>query len=70
MTAREFFSRVRQRLVRYGVGELLAGWWFSRHLTRHGIIVASGGHPWPKVINRGGVIHTENCQFYGTGREN
>jgi len=64
MTARKFFSRVRRGLVRFGVGEFLAGWWFSRQLTRHGIIVASDGRPRPRVINRGGVIHTENCQFY------
>jgi acetyltransferase-like isoleucine patch superfamily enzyme len=38
--------------------------WFARHLTRHGIIVVSGGAPQPIVINRGGTILVENCQFY------
>ena len=39
--------------------------WFSRGMTRHGIIVVSGGSPFPKILNRGGTIVAENCQFYG-----
>ena len=60
----EFVRRLRNRFVKYSLEEMLAGWFFSRKLTRHGITIVSGGWPWPKVINRGGEIHTENCQFY------
>ena len=42
----------------------IKGLWFSRKLTKHGIIVVSEGLPFPKVINRGGEIYAENCQFY------
>ena len=64
MTTREFIRRVRYRLTQFTLRELYSGWVFSRHLTRHGIIVVSDGRPWPRVINRGGEVHTENCQFY------
>jgi len=64
MTPREFMWRVRSRLSQFTLGELFSGWVFSRNLTRHGIIVVSDGRPWPRVINHGGEVHTENCQFY------
>ena len=64
MTFREFIHRVRIRLARHSLMEFVAGWIFSRKLTRHGLTIVSEGRPWPKVINRGGEIHTENCQFY------
>jgi acetyltransferase-like isoleucine patch superfamily enzyme len=64
MTFKEIIRRVRYRLLRYSLLELFAGWIFSRKLTRHGIVVVSEGRPWPRVVNRGGEIHTENCQFY------
>jgi acetyltransferase-like isoleucine patch superfamily enzyme len=60
----EFLRRARTRFLRYSLGEMIAGWIFSRKLTRHGLTIVSDGRPWPKVINRGGEIHTENCQFY------
>jgi acetyltransferase-like isoleucine patch superfamily enzyme len=61
MTALE---HIRKRLAKYSLWEHLVGMLFARKLTRHGIVVVSGGLPLPKVINRGGVIETENCQFY------
>jgi len=64
MTLREFIRRVRYRLSHFTLLELFSGWVFSRKLARHGIIVVSDGRPWPRVINRGGEVHTENCQFY------
>jgi acetyltransferase-like isoleucine patch superfamily enzyme len=60
----EFIRRLRNRFAKYSITEMLAGWIFSRQLTRHGITIVSQGWPWPKVINLGGEIHTENCQFY------
>jgi len=57
-------ERIHKRLVKYPLREHLIGLWFGRKLTKHGIIVVSGGLPFPKVINRGGAIVTENCQFY------
>lgn len=42
----------------------MAGLWFSRKFTKNGILVVSGGRPFPKVINRGGKLIAENCQFY------
>ncbi len=33
-------------------------------MTRHGIIVVTGGRPSPKIINKGGKIIVQNCQFY------
>lgn len=60
----ELKRHVRHRLLRFSIMENLAGLWFSRKLTRHGLIVLSEGRPWPRVINLGGEIHTGNCQFY------
>jgi acetyltransferase-like isoleucine patch superfamily enzyme len=64
MPTGELVKRVQGRLQRYSFSEMAAGWIFSRNLTSHGITIASGGYPRPKVINRGGEIHTRNCQFY------
>lgn len=64
MELSEFISRVRHRLHRFSVWEHLRGLWFSRKLTEHGIIVVSGGWPGPRLINQGGKIYAENCQFY------
>ena len=57
-------ERVQMRLAKYSLLEHLAGLLFGMKLTSHGITVVSGGLPLPKVINRGGTITTENCQFY------
>ncbi len=64
LTFTTFARRARRKLSSHSLGEWLAGWIFSRKLTRHGLTIVSEGRPWPKVINRGGQIHTENCQFY------
>jgi acetyltransferase-like isoleucine patch superfamily enzyme len=64
MPTGELVKRVRRRLRRYSFSEMAVGWVFSRSLTSHGITIASEGYPRPKVINRGGEIHTQNCQFY------
>ena len=64
MTLKELIERTKHRLSRYSLTELLLGIWFSRKLTKHGIIVVTGGRPLPRVINEGGEIFTENCQFY------
>ena len=60
----ELRRHVRHRVLRFSIMENLSGLIFSRKLTRHGLIVLSDGRPWPRVINKGGEIHTENCQFY------
>jgi len=57
-------ERARQRFQRHSLWEHIVGLWFSRRLTRHGIVVVSGGRPLPKVINEGGRIVCDNCQFY------
>jgi acetyltransferase-like isoleucine patch superfamily enzyme len=61
---RDLTRRVRSRLAKYSLGEMIAGWIFARRLTRHGITIVSDGRPWPRVVNRGGEIQTQNCQFY------
>lgn len=60
----DFLHRVSRRLKKFSVGEHLAGLWFSRKFNRNGILVVSEGFPFPKVINRGGQLFAENCQFY------
>ncbi|MEX2573340.1 MAG: acyltransferase [Balneolaceae bacterium] len=42
----------------------MAGLWLSRKFTRHGILVVSGGRPYPRIINSGGRLIAENCKFY------
>jgi acetyltransferase-like isoleucine patch superfamily enzyme len=56
--------RTRKRLKKFSIIEHAAGLWFSRKFTRHGIIVVSGGWPLPSVLNHGGTLNAENCQFY------
>jgi acetyltransferase-like isoleucine patch superfamily enzyme len=57
-------ERIRERLVKYSVYEHFLGLWLARKFTRNGIIVVSGGRPFPKVISRGGKLFSENCQFF------
>lgn len=64
MKLKNFFWRVRKRLSKHSIREHLAGLWFSRKFTEHGILVVSDGRPFPRVINNGGIIKAENCQFY------
>src|SRR5260221_4707026 len=63
----ELLRRARSRFARYSLGEMIAGFIFSRKLTRHGLTIVTDGRPWPKVINRGGEIHTANCPFSSAG---
>lgn len=55
---------VHQRLLRHSLWEHIKGLWFARKLTHHGITVVTGNLPFPQVINEGGEIFTDNCQFY------
>lgn len=56
--------QIRSRLKKHSLRDHLAGLWLSRMFDRSGILIATGGHPWPKVLNRGGSLTAENCQFY------
>ncbi len=60
----DLVQRASTRLRKYTILEHLRGAWFARSLTRHGIVVVSGGRPSPQVINHGGQIVTQNCQFF------
>lgn len=60
----DYIERIRLRFRRHSVGEHLKGLWFGRKFTESGILVISGGFPFPKIINKGGKIFAENCQFY------
>lgn len=61
---RYYLERLKFGISRYSVPEYIFGWWFSRNLTVHGITIVTGRKPFPKIINEGGSIITENCQFY------
>ncbi|MEX0648874.1 MAG: acyltransferase [Balneolaceae bacterium] len=61
---KERYRRILKRLRKHSISEHIAGLWFSRKFTRHGILVVSEGFPFPKIINKGGTITAENCQFY------
>jgi acetyltransferase-like isoleucine patch superfamily enzyme len=57
-------QRIKHRLKRHSLKDHLVGLWISRHFTKHGVVVVSGGLPLPKIVNRGGKIYTENIQLY------
>lgn len=57
-------TKIRARLKRHSLLEHAAGLWISRKFTRSGILVASGGFPLLKIINMGGTIISDNCQYY------
>lgn len=61
---KERYKRITKRLQKHSITEHIAGLWFSRKFTHHGIIVVSEGLPFPKIINSGGTVTAENCQFY------
>ena len=42
----------------------IKGLWFAQKFSKHGIIVVSGGFPFPKLLNEGGEVTVGNCQFY------
>ncbi len=68
MDMSEIFYRIQNRLQKYTIREHLNGLWISRKFTKHGIIVASDGFPLPKIINKGGQLIADNCQFYSRVR--
>jgi len=64
MQLSESIMRVRKRLKRHSFTDHVRGLFLARKFTKAGIIVVSSGFPMPKVINNGGKIYVENCQFY------
>lgn len=58
------FERIRRRLKKHSIFEHLLGFWLSRKFTQAGIIVVKDSFPLPEVINNGGSLLAENCQFY------
>lgn len=56
--------RARRRLEHGSWAEYVVGLWLRRHFHRAGIIVVSGGWPFPQIDNRGGRIEVGNCGFY------
>jgi len=58
------FERIKRRLKKHSLLEHLLGFWLSRKFTQNGIIVVKESFPLPKVINKGGSLFAENCQFY------
>ena len=64
MSISSYIERTGQRLRRHSLGDHIKGLWFARKFTKSGIIVVTGGSPFPKIINEGGSVFAENCQFY------
>lgn len=64
MNINELINRARLRLKKYSIYEHILGFLLSRKFTSSKILVVSGGKPYPKIINEGGELHAENCQFY------
>ncbi len=64
MRISEYIRLTRLRLQRHSIMEHIKGLWLRRKFTRAKILVVSGGAPFPKIINEGGKIFAENCQFY------
>jgi acetyltransferase-like isoleucine patch superfamily enzyme len=60
----EFIQRVQGRLAHHSVYEHVLGLWLSRKFTEPGIVFVHPGLPLPRVMNEGGEIYAENCQFY------
>jgi len=56
--------KVRKRLKSGPVSAYFWGFLLRRNFTSGGIVVSVPGWPKPRVINRGGEIHVENCTFY------
>src|SRR5690242_18029315 len=56
--------KVRRRLREGPPSVYFWGLLLRRKFTSGGIIVAMPGWPKPRVINRGGEIHVENCAFF------
>ncbi|MDP1676620.1 MAG: acyltransferase [Bacteroidota bacterium] len=60
----ELIFKIKKRLIKFSIAEYIKGAWFARSMTKHGIIVVTGGKPAPRIFNDGGEIIVENCQFY------
>lgn len=60
MTGRQLIARLR----RYPLHDYLAGLLLSWKFNKKGVLVFSGGRPYPRVIHRGGELVAANCQFY------
>jgi len=58
------WERIRVRLKKFSILEHVYGLWLSRKFSEHGILVSSGGRPFPRVLNRGGQLIAGNCQFF------
>ncbi len=76
MDIRRVLRIFQERMRKYGLWAHVRGVAFSWRFARHGIIVVTGPGPNPRVVNRGGALIAENCQFYsgirfeiGTGAE-
>lgn len=64
MNLKDYLHRAQLRFKKYTIFEHFLGFIFSRKFTKAKILVVSGGKPFPKVINKGGELYAENCQFY------
>ena len=64
MKFKSYWQKIVLRLRKYSLWEHVAGLWFSQKFDSHGYIIVSGGWPLPEVINKGGKLLAENCQFY------
>ena len=57
-------QRVRARLRQRPLSEYIWGLALRRKLTSGGLIAVASGWPKPRVTNRGGEIHVQNCAFF------
>lgn len=64
MTYHNYLQKIKLRLRKYAIGEIMTGLWFSRKFDQSGYIIVTGRKPMPKVINKGGKLLAGNCQFY------
>lgn len=58
------YQRILTRLKNYPIRDQLAGFLLSWKFDRKGLIVYTGGRPYPKIIHKGGILVAGNCQFY------
>ena len=68
MNKGNYIDRIGKRLRRHSFMDHMKGFWLARKFTEAGIIIVTGGSPFPKVINEGGEIRVRNCQFYSGTR--
>lgn len=64
MKIKELIDRSKARLKKHTIRDHVKGLFFSRRFNKHGIIVVTGGKPFPKIIQQGGYLSAGNCQFY------